>query len=413
MNRRIMTAIIVFGVTLQAHPQVTDARPARIEKRMLVPCKNNRPPVTGFAAYASNDASLLMHCHGWEDYSDGYDDYGIEISRDNGKTWSDWTIKWNSIVTPEGRVRYAEPAAYWDPDAEQLTVLIDKSLYPNDTLTHQTQYQVVEYVYDPKTDTWSDERPLDLGAKSLAVSFSFPIKTARGVIMVSAMRGMLDAEGNIVVDERSGTPVYEPVTIRGRRDADGRIVWSLGSPIPVDRSVTTRGMDEHTYAELADGRVAALIRASNAGAPDLPGYKWLAFTADDGLTWSRPVPMPADTGDPIESGANGSALFRSTRDGKLYWIGNLCRDGERPNGNRPRHTLMLVEIQEDPFAFKRDSIFIIDEQEPGDTPALQISNFRFYQDRETGDLVVFAPRLGAQGRDWRQSDYYRYRVAMP
>ncbi len=397
----------------RAEPATAPPLPQVVEKQMLIPATDGRPVVTGFVTYVSNDKPILMHCYGWEDFSDGYDDYGIKFSRDNGKTWGERVIKWKSTETPEGRIRYAEPAAFWDAETERLIVLIDKSLYPNDTLTHQTRYQIVEHVYDAKSESWSEERPVDLGSESIAVSFGFPIETSRGVLMVPAMRGLLDANGAIVVDERSGSPVYESLTIRGTRGPDENYTWQLGTPIPLDRATTTRGMDEHNYTELANGRVATLIRASNAGAPDLPGYKWLSFSGDDGATWSKPMPMPADHGDPIESGANGSAFFRSITNGKLYWIGNLCRDGERPNGNMPRHTLMLVEIQEEPFAFKRDSIFHIDEQGPGDTPAMQLSNFRYYQDRETGDLVVYADRYGAGGRDYMDSDYYRYRVKLP
>lgn len=391
---------------------IAQAAERSTSRQLLVKSKDNRPVVTGFVSYISNREPILMHCYGWEDYSDGYDDYATQISRDNGRTWTEPVVKWKSFKTPEGRVRYGEPAAYWDPHMEKLLVLIDKTLYPKDTLTHQTKFQVAEYLYDPKTDRWSDERLLDLGSKSIAVSFSFPIKTTRGTILVPGCRAKLDTAGNILVDPRSHTPVYEPITIIGRPGNDGAIAWSLGNPVEVDPSVTTRGMDENTLAELGDGRVAMLIRASNAGAPQMPGYKWLAFSRDEGMNWTKPVPMPATGGAPIQSGANGSAFFRSIKNGKLYWIGNLCRDGERPNGNMPRHTLMLVEVQEEPFAFKRESIFHIDEPDSGDTKAMQLSNFRFYQDRETGDLIVYMNRYGAKGLDWRKSDYYRYRVSI-
>ena len=43
---------------------------------------------TGFVTYVSATAPVLMHCYGWEDYSDGYDDYAVMLSRDNGQTWS-------------------------------------------------------------------------------------------------------------------------------------------------------------------------------------------------------------------------------------------------------------------------------------------------------------------------------------
>ena len=124
--------------------------------------------------------------------------------------------------------------------------------------------------------------------------------------------------------------------------------------------------------------------------------------------------LPADQGDPLESGANGSALFRSTRNGRLYWLGNLALRGERANGNWPRSPLCLVEVQEKPFALKRDSIFAVDERGFNDSARVQMSNFRFYQDRETGDLVIFLTRYGeVSEKEWMLAHYYRYRVALP
>jgi hypothetical protein len=45
---------------------------------------------------------------------------------------------------------------------------------------------------------------------------------------------------------------------------------------------------------------------------------------------------------------------------------------------------------------------------------VQMSNFRFYQDRETGDLVIFLTRYGEQSKkEWMLADYYRYRMELP
>jgi hypothetical protein len=42
-----------------------------------------------------------------------------------------------------------------------------------------------------------------------------------------------------------------------------------------------------------------------------------------------------------------------------------------------------------------------------------MSNFRFYQDRETGDLVLFYTRYSERStKDWMDADYYRLRVRL-
>jgi hypothetical protein len=95
-------------------------------------------------------------------------------------------------------------------------------------------------------------------------------------------------------------------------------------------------------------------------------------------------------------------------------MGNLALRGERAKGNRPRSPLFIAEVQEEPFALKRETIFAVDERTYNDSPGVQLSNFRFYQDRETGDVVIFLTRYGEHSeKEWMLADYYRYRVEMP
>ena len=145
--------------------------------------------------------------------------------------------------------------------------------------------------------------------------------------------------------------------------------------------------------------------------PEKPGYKWVSFSDDNGENWSAAEPLPFTGGEMMESGSNGSTLFRSIKNNKLYWIGNLCIYGERANGNKPRNSLSIAEIQEKPFAVKKDSIWIIDEKGHNDSADLMLSNFRYYQDMLTGDIVLYVTRLGEKGmKRWLEGDCYRYRV---
>ena len=208
-------------------------------------------------------------------------------------------------------------------------------------------------------------------------------------------------------------PVDEALQIIGDRRPDGTFSWRLGQPIRIAPETSSRGLDENAVAELRDGRLAAVCRGDNSMFPDKPGYKWLSFSADRGNTWSAPVPFPCTEGPPIESGANGSAIFRSFKDGRLYWIGNLCVRGRRPKGNFPRTPLVVARVSEAPFGIVRDSIAVVDEQGPGEPDNVQMSNFRFYQDRETGELVLFYTRYSERSaKDWMDADYYRLRVRL-
>jgi hypothetical protein len=390
-------------------------RPKLLLKEVFIRHANGRPAVTGFITYISKTQPVLMHCFGREDYSDGYDDYAVQISADNGRTWSKPEVRWKSTVVPEGRMRYAEPAAFFDPDKEKLIVLIDHTLYPKDKLNVDTEYGLELNIYDPAKGQWTERRELKFpGQRTPAMSFSFPIKTKRGHLLFPGMRKTVDANGKAIHYQNTWAPVDESVTVIGEWTSGGELSFRLGQPLNIEPERSSRGLDENTLTELSDGRIAAVCRGDNSAFPDKPGYKWLSFSRDDGETWSAPVPLPATGGDPIESGANGSALFRSIKNGKLYWLGNLALRGERSQGNWPRSPLCLVEVKEEPFALKRETIFAVDERNFNDSPRVQMSNFRFYQDRETGDVVIFLSRYGELSeKEWMIADYYRYRVEMP
>ena len=384
-----------------------------ISREVFDLCRDGRPVVTGFVSYVSADQPILMHCAGREDYSDGYDDYAIRLSRDNGQTWDDPAPFLKSYTTPLGRMRYAEPAAFFDAEINRLLVFSDLTLYPNDALDVDAVYQVVLDEYDAAAGAWHPQTPLNLSpGRSIAVSFSFPIKTSRGRLLIPAMRQRLDDDGRPIHYPGCWAPVDEALTIIGE-PAVGGYHWRLGQPVSLSPEVSSRGLNENTLAELRDGRIVMVCRGDNSMFPDRPGYKWVCFSEDDGGAWSQPAPLPCDDGSLIESSASGSALFRSTRTGRLYWLGNLCIDGRRPRGNWPRTPLVIAEAQEEPFALKRDTICAIDQQAPGESGAVQHSNFRFYQDRENGDLVLFLTRYAERSAEqWMLADYYRYRVAL-
>lgn len=389
--------------------------PSLVSKEVFLHKKDGKPPVTGFVTYIEAQKPVLMHCHGWTQFSDGYDDYSVSISEDNGKIWSKEEVRWKSEVVPEGRIRYAEPAAYFDKDTGKLLVITDRALYPKDKLNIDAEYTLVLDIFDARKRSWAKRKEISFpGQRSPAVSFSFPIKTRSGRLLFPAMRKVVDADGKPVHYRSSSHTVDELVTLIGEYLKNGEIKWHLGKPLQISPDESSRGLDENTLAELPDGRIAAICRGDNSAYRDRPGYKWLTFSSDGGESWSPPQPLPATGGPPIESGANGSALFRSLKNGKLYWMGSLALDGEHANANWPRSPLVIVEVQEQPFELKRDTIFVVDRRGPTDSPKVQLSNFRFYQDREAGDVVVFLTRYGERSeKEWMDADYYRYRVRMP
>jgi len=385
-----------------------------LSKEVFIPGRDGRPVFPGFVSYISAEKPWLLHRYGWVDASDTYDDFADCLSYDNGRTWSAPVMKLTSRAVDGGRVRYAENACFFDAPRHRLLTFCSRALYPADRINVDGRWEVVWDAYDPATGQWRGEEviPHDLPG-GLGISFCFPLLARSGRLLVPAYTPVLGEDGKPAHYPGCWAPLEASVTLQAEFATDGSLRWTHGEPVAVDPELNSRGFSENTLAQLADGRLVMVMRGDNSMFPERPGYKWLCYSEDDGLTWSTPQPLGCSDGTPIESGSNGSALLRSLRTGTLYWLGNLALDGERARGNWPRSPLVIVEVQEEPFALKRETITIIDQRGPQEPPLTQMSNFRYYQDRDTDEVVVFVSRLGEKDPDnFKLADYYRYRVAL-
>lgn len=383
-----------------------------LAKEVFIPCREGRPVFPGFISYISSQEPVLMHRYGWVDESDTYDDFADSVSYDNGVTWSEPVLRLRSREIPGGRLRYAENACFFDADTGKLLTLCSRALYPDDRLRVETRFEVTWDLYDPLTDTRRGEQVIahDLPG-GLGISFCFPLKTRSGRLIVPAYSLLVDDAGQPRHHGDFAPALEASLVLRGQYLPGGGIAWECGQPVAVDGARSSRGFSENAIAELTDGRLAMVLRGDNGAYPERPGYKWHCFSEDEGRTWSEPEPLPCTDGSFIESGSNGCALFRSSKTGKLYFIGNLALDGDRANGNWPRSPLIIAEVGEQPFGLRRETITVIDRRGPHEPPRTQMSNFRFYQDRRTGDVVLFLSRYGAcHPTNWKLADYYRYRV---
>ena len=74
-----------------------------------------------------------------------------------------------------------------------------------------------------------------------------------------------------------------------------------------------------TLTELTNGDVLTIMRASPPGTLS----KFYCVSSDGGRSWSKPQALTFDNGEPLLSPSAISRFIRSTRNGKLYWIGNM------------------------------------------------------------------------------------------
>src|SRR3546814_505825 len=124
------------------------------------------------------------------------------------------------------------------------------------------------------------------------------------------------------------------------------VLWDLGETVHLDFTTqSTRGAMEPALIELSEpGHFLMFLRASNYKQPDMPSYKWKAVSTDYCRTWSEPEPFTYADGEPFFSPSACSVIMRSSKDGKIYWFGNISP--ENASHNYPRFPLVVGVLDE-------------------------------------------------------------------
>jgi hypothetical protein len=161
---------------------------------------------------------------------------------------------------------------------------------------------------------------------------------------------------------------------------------------------------EPWVAELHDGRLLIIWRGSNTART--PGRKWFSVSADGGETLTSPTELKYDDGSRFYSPSAFHSMVRHSQTGKLYWLGNICP--QPPRGNSPRYPLIIAEVDEAIPALKRDTVTRVDGLGENDSPRLQLSNFSFFEDRQTHNLEIYLTRIGEDPADFWGANAYKY-----
>jgi len=111
-----------------------------------------------------------------------------------------------------------------------------------------------------------------------------------------------------------------------------------------------------------------------------------------------------------ESFYSPSAFSRLLRhsNGKLYWIGNICP--EPPQGNMPRHPLVIAEVDETQPALIRETVTVVDTKGEHEIahPYFQLSNFSAFENTQSGAVELYLTRYGESPEHWLKANAYRY-----
>ena len=190
------------------------------------------------------------------------------------------------------------------------------------------------------------------------------------------------------------------IIARGRyNEEEGNYDFTFSEPLLLTDLQSSRGIDEPIVSELRSGRLLLVMRGSNVRSANwrtrikegTPSYKWFSYSDDGGKTFSAPSPWIFDSGETVYSSATMSDFIRSSKNGKLYWIGNIT--DEHAYGNYPRYPLYIAEVDDGSGLLKKETLTVIDTRREREPDKVQLSNFGLIENRETLNFEVYLSKL--------------------
>jgi hypothetical protein len=170
--------------------------------------------------------------------------------------------------------------------------------------------------------------------------------------------------------------------------------FETGQWLTMSREVSQAGVSEPAFALLEDGRVLVILRASGNEIRGTFARRYYALSSDGGWTWGAIEELKYDDGQGIDVPESMSHLIRSSRTGKVYWVGNIC---DKPTREcYPRNRVVIAELDQARITVKRDTVTVLDNSPLGEGER-KYSNFLLYEDRFSRNLIAVIPELTAAG----------------
>lgn len=381
----------------------------------------------------------------FEKMSDTMEYVEFRDSEDNGRTWGPWQREAKAGRTVCGADEYefftdASSARIWNPVHNHTVRLMTQRIFIDGYRTAArldwegkpgffdhgflevtdesgTYRQMV--AYEPGNTVFSEDtyREPDYLKQNISTTYK-AIVLSDGDILIGAEEipmdkacAMLGQDVNQVFPSRPDH--YGGILmIRGKwNNAEKRYDFSFGKPIILPDNMSSRGLMEPTFLELSPGRILLVMRSSNwvppwypEFCPHTPGFKYFCLSEDGGRTFSPIMPWFFDSREVVYSSSTYSLLFRSIKNNRVYWVGNIT-DPTKTAGNYPRYPLYIAQVDEKWGILKKDTLTVIDDRAEGETEEMQLSNFCILQNRENGEVEIQMTKLGQFARLEEPSEY--------
>lgn len=419
----------------------TKSQICTVKKEVRVACPElMMAPMTGMS-YIGQGMRRQETFH-FEHYSDWSIMNLRRTSEDNGRNWSNWETVSNEKqrqgqFTQEGgasqggsgeydpisgrvikpvfqRIFQGVPEVALDAMWKGTKLYWDHGFYQLSADNGKTWGEAYQLRYEDGPDFDSSDwgNPDWLGTNEMYIAYrSNVLKNGSVIISASVPVPYRNEE-----DEKHSLPYIPKGYVAGAMCFIGRwdatmmnYNWKKSKSLFLPRQVSSRGLMEPDLSELTNGNLLLIMRGSNEGLniTKSPGRLWFSVSRDGGFTWDNVKDMRYDTGEQFYSPSSLSQTIRSSKTGKLYWVGNICK--VPPKGNRPRYPLQIVEIDERGPSFRKDTVTVIDDRDPEqDDELVQFSNFSLLENRETQDMELYMTRLGENKVDYRSANAYKY-----
>jgi hypothetical protein len=416
MTRRDFLRTSATFLALSGEPVSSVHAAERVSREIFLRSPGKGTAVSACAFYTQATGGAMVSVEGRSSRSDTVDVVYLRHSTDYGHTWSEPTERKIREKRPEGTWRLAPRAGYVDPQTGRYLEFWNEAILPTDNpmeglrqwnifysvegVAHQVIQQGREFdARHPLPGVYTGKNCVMLGDVP-----SLPITLKDGSILLPAQIAPLGPDGKLY--NPGGGYTYTDVAILHARWKGKHLVWRMAELIKGDPARSTRGMIEGTLATLNDGRLIVVMRGSNHRKPQLPGYRWISYSRDGGWHWTPPAPWTYSSGESFYSPSSCSQLLRHSN-GKLYWLGNICR--ENPNNDLPRRPFYVGEVDQNTGLLIRDSLIMVDDRQPGDDEILALSNFYAREDRETRQIALHMTRMFTFKDGW-VGDAYLYRI---
>ncbi len=397
-------------------PALAQAAAPAVRREVFRASPKQGVAVMAYAWYTSARGGSMKSIEQHWTRSDTIDVAYVRHSRDHGVTWTGPEEMRTGERTAAGMLRRHPRAGFIDPATRRYIEFWTEGVLPTDDplegmrrwnifyRTGGVEQQIIHTGAEfnathPLPGIFSGKNCVMLGDMPCT-----PIGMPDGRILVPVEITPLGPDGKLY--NPTGAYTYTEVAVLHGSWQQNKLQWEMSQPIKADPARATRGMDEATIQILNDGRLLMILRGSNDRHPELPSYRWAAFSTDGGRRWTEPQPWTYDGGTPFFSPSACSQLLRHSS-GRLFWLGNITPGN--PRGNRPRYPFVIGEVNRNNGMPLRPTIRIIDTLQDGEDPVLSLSNFYAREDRRTGEVIVHMTRLFARPRLWA-GDAYLYKI---